>query len=287
VLATPFIRSPLGPANDLRGQTVVVMQTVQHRDREHLPGLRIPWQQLLCLRYPLPDPLIRSGAVEVGDVFLQDPDQIEHAKHQHVIQTLPPQTPHEPFTDRIRLRHFMWRVDHLNAGCPGHTFKAVAILLVIVTDQVLRLLVERSRLAQLLCHLLIRRVFRHSKVHHPPDVMLHDNKRMNRLEGQRNHWHKITGPDVLPVRLLKRRPRLPRRRLRARRLHVFLDRPLRYLYVQLQQLAVDAFRAPPRFLQCYPLDQRNRLGRQALWLGLHTYARLNLPKQPEALPVPA
>jgi hypothetical protein len=154
---------------------------------------------------------VRPRLIEIGDIFLLGPAQLEHAHHQHVIQTFPPQTPHKAFTNRIRPWRRVGRVDQLNAGCFGHPFKHWTVLFVMVTDQILRLLNKRCRVAHLLCDPLVRRMFGHAEVHHAPAFMLHDHKRMNRLEKQRHHGHEITSPDVLTVRFQEGKPRLSRR----------------------------------------------------------------------------
>jgi hypothetical protein len=121
-------------------------------------------------------------------------------------------------------------------------------------------------------------MFGYPKVHNPPAFMVHDDKGMDRLEERCHYRHEIAGPDVLAVRLQESRPRLSRRRLRAHRVSVLLDRPLRHPNFQLQQLASDAFGSPQRIFASHPPNQRNRFRRQALWLSLHMYARLELPE---------
>jgi hypothetical protein len=103
---------------------------------------------------------MRPCLIDVGDVFLQGPDELGHADHLLVIQTLLPQTSHKAFTNRIRTRCMVGRVDHLNACCFGQPLKLRTGFFVIVTDQVFRLLVKRRRVAHLLGNPFVRRVFR-------------------------------------------------------------------------------------------------------------------------------
>jgi hypothetical protein len=99
-----------------------------------------------------------------------------------MIQTLPPQTPHQAFTDSIRTRRREGRVDQLDAGRLGHPLKHGSVLLVMVTDQVLWLLLKGCRVTQRLGDPFVRRVVRHSDMQHAPPFMLHDHKGVHRLE---------------------------------------------------------------------------------------------------------
>src|SRR5688500_14978154 len=100
---------------------------------------------------------MRPPLIEVGAVFLQAANHLATANNQPVIQTFTPQTPDKSFTDRIRTWRFVGRVDDLDAGGLGHPLQQATILLVIVADQVLRLLRKRRRAAHLLREPLVRR----------------------------------------------------------------------------------------------------------------------------------
>ena len=186
---------------------------------------------------------MRPRPIEVGAVVLQDHAQLTYAEHEYMIQTLLPQTPYPAFTNRIRPRHVERRVGYFNAGGLDHPLKHWTILTVIVTDQVRRLLTKGRRFAQLMRDLCVGWMFRHADVQHAPTVVMHDRKGMQRLDQQRHHGHEIIRPAVPPVRLQKRRPGWPWSWYRARRLHIFLNGPLRHLDLQLQQLAAPLFRA--------------------------------------------
>src|SRR5258708_3946698 len=112
-----------------------------------------------------------------------------------MIQTFSPQTPNKPFTDAIRTGRLVGRVDDCDAGGLGHPLKQGAILLVIVADQIRRLLLERRCVPQLLGDPLVRRVVVYSDMYHPSAFMMHDHKGVQRLEKQRHHRDEITGPD--------------------------------------------------------------------------------------------
>jgi hypothetical protein len=144
---------------------------------------------------------MRSHLVEVTDVLGQNSRHLAYAQHQHVIRALAPNVSDETFTDGIGEWCPLWRVDHLNARSLGYPCKLGSVHLVIVTDQVLRLLLERRRLPQLLRDPLVRRMFGCSNVYYPPAFLVHNHKRMNGVEEYRHYRHEITRPDVLPIRL--------------------------------------------------------------------------------------
>ena len=115
----------------------------QHAVGDYPACLRLPRWQHAWRRDALRDPLMRPRLIEVGAVFLQDANRLEPADHQHVIQTFPPQTPHKPFADGIGTWRLVRRVDDFDTGDLGHPLKYRTILLVIVADQLFRLLPKR------------------------------------------------------------------------------------------------------------------------------------------------
>ena len=74
----------------------------------------------------------------------------------------------------------------------------------------------------------------------------------------------VAGPDIGGVVAQERRPGLPGTPRRLGIAHVLLHGPFADADVQLQQLALDALRAPEDVFCGHLPDQRDRLGRH-LW----------------------
>ena len=78
-----------------------MVQSIEDRRRDKSPlawpgslGFDPPWNSL-------PNPLVRRGAVETTDVFLDDVMQMSFSNNQQVIEAFSPHTSQEPFAERV------------------------------------------------------------------------------------------------------------------------------------------------------------------------------------------
>ena len=78
-------------------------------------------------------------------------------QNQDVIETFPPHTAQEPFTDCIRLGRTIRRLQNFDGCANGDTCEGLPILAIAILNQKARRLSERRRFAQLLGHPLVRR----------------------------------------------------------------------------------------------------------------------------------
>ncbi len=81
---------------------IVVMHAVQHRQADDLAiktrrAGRCGWHW-----NGLGDALVRSGVIEILDIFRDILQQLPFAQEKHKVQALAPQTAEEPLTIRIR-----------------------------------------------------------------------------------------------------------------------------------------------------------------------------------------
>src|SRR5262249_54491644 len=118
-------------------------------------------------RNSLRDALVRSGVIEIVDIFLHLAQEASFAQNEQAIQALPPQTAHKPLAYRVRARCLDRCVQHLNARPDGHSIKLCPVFAVVVADEKPGTLSEGRRLTQLLGYPGLTRMVRDADMHHP------------------------------------------------------------------------------------------------------------------------
>ena len=103
-----------------------------------LPVATVAWLDRREFRRLLRQACVGTRRVEVPRVLDQRAHQVPIAEHQHMVQTLPPYTPHKPLTDGVGRRGFIRSVDDLQPAGLGDSVKGRPKLRVVVADQVLR-----------------------------------------------------------------------------------------------------------------------------------------------------
>jgi hypothetical protein len=136
-------------------------------------------------------------------------------------------------------------------GCEGYLIELVQVaselascpcerssVLVVVADQKSRSFAKWCRLSQLLGCPLVRRVPRHTKMHHTPRAQLDDDEHERCAEEEVIRLEEIADPYLCGVVAQERHPGLFRRTRRfAHVLDVFLNRAFADLHLQFQQFS--------------------------------------------------
>lgn len=111
---------------------------------------------------------MRSGVVEVLDIFRDTLEQLPFAQDKIAVQTLTAQAAQETFAHAIRARRGDGCVKDFNPSANRDSVKGRAIFAVIIADKKPRAFIKRGRLPQLLRHLDLARMACNRHVHHPP-----------------------------------------------------------------------------------------------------------------------
>jgi len=83
------------------GTSVVVVQSIEYRNRDEPSSPRPGWLGHDTLTNPISNPLVWPCSVEVFDVFLDYAMKVPVPDNQQVIEAFSPHAPHEPFADRV------------------------------------------------------------------------------------------------------------------------------------------------------------------------------------------
>jgi hypothetical protein len=156
---------------------------------------------------------------------------------EEMIQAFTSHRTDESFTDGIRPWGFEWGFDFFDATASGHRRKLLAILLVIVANEIFGVLAPGCGLPKLLSRPGISWMAGNSHMLDFPSLMGNDDEDVNGTEKQVINNREITSPDILSMVLEKVRPILTR--LSTNLLHVFLNGWLAYTDAQLEQFASD------------------------------------------------
>ena len=160
----------------------------------------------------------------------------------------------------------------------------LAVASIAVADEMSRRLVPREGLGDLLRNPLRRRMIGHAQRDQTSPLMPQNHQHRQQPEIDRRHDEEVHGADTGRVIAQERLPRLARPSGPALG-HILGDGRLSDLDPELQQLTVNAGRAPQRVLHAHPPDQAANLDRD---LGsAAARPRLPSPIEPEARAVPA
>jgi hypothetical protein len=121
------------------------------------------------------------------------------AKHEHVVQAFPADTPQKSFDTGVLLRRALRRAQEIDVTCRGHVGEGRPVLAVVVMDEVPRMVAKGRRLTYLLGDPGIGGVARRAHMHHPACGEFDQEEGGERPEEQVGDGQEISGPDVLAV----------------------------------------------------------------------------------------
>src|SRR5258708_37297276 len=223
-----------------------------------------------------------SHIVIIVCVGSQNATQMCLAQDNHMIDALAPDRSDQPFGKAILPRR---------GWCSGlvpdaHGTQSArdddAIDSIPISDHIARSHVPRKSLGYLTCNPLRRRVGCDVNPNEISTVQPHDDERIKQIEANGRDNEQVHGGDLRGMITQKGAPSLAGWPPSFD--HVFGDARLRDLKPELEQFAVDAWRAPKRIFDAHPPDQyaqlRVDLRSPSLW------ARLPTPVAAKAGPVP-
>ena len=193
----------------------------------------------------MPDPLMGSSSIEIGDILFEFPMQLTFIQNEDVIQTLAANTAQKPFTNGIGFGSADRRPQDFDAAGSARKFRAV--FAVVVADQKSRMGAERGSFAELLSHPSITRGARDREMNDPARTQLDDEKDKDRAKPDVVSLKEITSPDVRRVIGEKGGPglsALPRGLGTSHLPDVFGNGSLAETITQFAQLILNALGAP-------------------------------------------
>src|SRR6202140_2322806 len=225
---------------------------------------------------------MRSDAIVIVGVGFQDPTQMHLAQDDDVVHTFAPARSDQPFGKAILPgRGWCGRLVPDAHGAQSARDDA-AIDPVAIAGEVARSFIPRKCLGYLTCNPFCRRMCCDVDPDEVSAVEPHDDEGIEQVEANGRDNKQVHGGYVRRVVMQKGPPSLARRPASLH--HVFGDTRLRDLKPELEQFAVDAWRAPKRIFDAHPPDQcaqlRVDLRSPSLW------ARLPTPVAAKAGPVP-
>src|SRR6195256_5080064 len=198
-----------------------------------------------------------SNLVVIASIEFRDPTQMRFVPNHHVIQTLPSNRSDQPFGKAILPgRGWCGRLVPDAHGAQSACDDA-AIDLVAIADEVVRSLIPRKGLRYLTCDPLRGRIWCDVDPDEVSAVEPDDDEGIEQVETDSWNNEQVHGGNVWRVVMQEGPPSL------AGRLppfdHVLGDARLRDLKPELEQFAVNAWRAPKQILHAHPPDQRAQL----------------------------
>src|SRR5713226_7158755 len=171
-----------------------------------------------------------------------------------MVEALAPDRSDQPFSEGVLPRRgwgdgLVTDAHGAHSSCDGGAVDAIPI-----ADQVVRSLIPRERLCYLARDPFCRRICCDVDPDEVSTVQPNDDEAIEQVEADGWSNEQVHGGDVRRVVAQEGAPSLARR---SRSLdHVLGDARLRDFKVKLEQLAVNARRAPKRILDAHPPDQR-------------------------------
>src|SRR5258707_529056 len=225
---------------------------------------------------------MRSAEIVIVGVGFQDATQMHLAQDNDVVHTLTPDRSDQPFGKAILPgRGWCGRLVPDAHGAQSARDDA-AIDPVAITDEVVRNLIPRKRLRDLTCNPFCRRICCDVDPDEVSAVEPDDDEGIEQVKTDSWNNEQVHGGNVRRVVTQEGSPSLAGRPPSFD--HVLRDARLRDLKPELEQFAVNAWRAPKRIFDAHPLDQyaqfRVDLRSPSLW------ARLPTPVAARAGPVP-
>jgi len=225
---------------------------------------------------------MRARVFIVFEVGSEDSAQTAFIEHDDVIQTLAANRADQSLDVRVLPRRLR-RGEHLSDAEPGCRLRELlAVAPVTVPQHVMWRAIPRKRFEQLVSDPFRRRMLGHRDVHGPATIVRQNHEDEQDPEEDRPDDEKVGRNQGLGVVSEERPPRL--RRWPPRPDRILCNRRFCDLESELQEFAMDAWRAPARVGYAHSANQVNdflRDGRPALRM-----AALPAPVEPEASSVP-
>src|SRR5271167_4426036 len=216
---------------------------------------------------------MRSDAIIIAGVGFQDPTQMHLAQDNDVVHTFTPDRSDQPFGKAILPRRgWCGRLVPDAHGAQSARDDAT-IDAVPIADQVVRSLIPGKSLRDLTCNPFGRRICRDVDPDQVSAVEPDNDEGIEQVEADSWNNEQVHGRNVRRVVTQEGSPSLAGRRPPFD--HVLGDARLRDLKPELEQFAVNAWRAPKWILHAHPPDQYAQLR-----------VDLRSPSQWERLPTP-
>jgi hypothetical protein len=215
---------------------------------------------------------MRSDAIVIVGVRFQDPTQIHLAQDNDVVHTFTPDRSDQPFGKAILPGRGWCGRSVSDAHGAQSAGDDASIDLIPIADEVARSLIPRKCLHYLTCNPFCRRICCDADPDEVSAAEPDDDKGIEQVETDSWNNEQVHGGIVRRVVTQEGPPSLAGRRLPFD--HVLSDARLRDFKPQLEQFAVDAWRAPKRIFDAHPPDQyaqlRVDLRSPSLWTRLPT-----------------
>src|SRR6202048_891080 len=225
---------------------------------------------------------MRSDAVVVGGERFQSSAQMRLAQDNDVVQALAPDRSDQPFGKAILPRRG-WRGRLVpNAHCAQAGRGDPALDPVAIADEVVRSLIPRKCLRYLTCNPFRRRICCDVDPDEVSAAESDDDEGIEQIEADGRDDKQVHGGNLWRVVTQEGPPSLAGRPPPFD--HVLGDARLRDLKPELEQFAVNAWRAPKRVFDAHPQDQRAQL--RVDLRSPSQWARLPTPVAAKAGPMP-
>src|SRR6202521_3439470 len=225
---------------------------------------------------------MRSDAIVIVGVGLQDPTQMHLSQDNDVVHTFTPDRSDQPFGKAILPRRGWCGRLVPNAHGAQSARDDAAIDLVAIADEVVRSLIPRKCLRYLMCNPFRRRICCDVDPDEVSAAESDDDEGIEQIEADGRDDKQVHGGNVWRVVAQEGPPSLAVRPPPFD--HVLGDARLRDLKPELEQFAVNAWRTPKRILHTHPPDQRAQL--RVDLRSPSQWARLPTPIAAKAGPVP-
>lgn len=128
-----------------------MVESAQDRHGHNWPIPGVGWQNGgRWIRNLLVQSLMWSCLIKVGNVGLEDAEEVLFMEDQQMIKAFPAYAPQEAFTVRIGTWSVEWCLEHLGVGTAGDTRKKRTELCIVITDEESRGLSIRGGFSELL-----------------------------------------------------------------------------------------------------------------------------------------
>jgi hypothetical protein len=118
---------------------VVIVQPAHDRKSDHLlPCLLTARNRSALFRDLLPNPLMRSRLVEVGDITIEHTVELPLIEDQQMVETFLPHTPQEALADRIGSRSVIGCFEDLDAAGCGHARETGSNFAITIAHEIVR-----------------------------------------------------------------------------------------------------------------------------------------------------
>src|SRR6266436_6519012 len=225
---------------------------------------------------------MRSDAIVIVGVGFQDPTQMHLAQDNDVVHTFTPDRSDQPFGKAILPRRgwcgrLVPDAHGAKSACDNAPIDPIPI-----ADEVVRSLIPGKGLRYLTCNPFSRRICCDVDPDEVSAAEPDDDEGIEQAKTDRWNNEQVHGRNVRRVVTQEGSPSLAGRRPSFD--HVLGDARLRDFKPELEQFAVDAWRAPKRVLDAHPPDQYAQL--RVDLRSPSPWARLPTPVAAKARPVP-